>query len=375
MRQQLRAELEAPAELRKFGNGWIAGTIALAISLAALIMVLVLRQPSLLGVPELSPLRESSWMRPIVYAAMFAAYALACISLVLRPNKLLGTLAIVITLIAAIWAYLPQIGDLSGGHKIFFGIDFFVINLIFGSVLFLPLERMFAKVEDQPVFRTEWREDLFYFFLSSMFVQFLSFAALAPSNYINGTGVLKDVQIWVGGLNFFVQLICIMVLTDFVQYWFHRAFHRIPALWRFHAVHHSAQKMDWIAGTRMHFVEIMLLRAFTATPAFVLGFSQSALQTYLLIIYIYSTFVHANLNWKLGFMEKFLVTPRFHHWHHGLEKEAIDVNFAIHFPLYDKLFGTYHMPETRWPSGYGIGGHPVPKGYWKQFLYPFQREA
>jgi sterol desaturase/sphingolipid hydroxylase (fatty acid hydroxylase superfamily) len=375
MRQQLRAELEAPAELRKFGSGWIAGTIALAISLAALIMVLVLRQPSLLGVPELSPLRESSWMRPIVYAAMFAAYALACISLVLRPNKLLGTLAIVITLIAAIWAYLPQIGDLSGGHKIFFGIDFFVINLIFGSVLFLPLERMFAKVEDQPVFRTEWREDLFYFFLSSMFVQFLSFAALAPSNYINGTGVLKDVQIWVGGLNFFVQLICIMVLTDFVQYWFHRAFHRIPALWRFHAVHHSAQKMDWIAGTRMHFVEIMLLRAFTATPAFVLGFSQSALQTYLLIIYIYSTFVHANLNWKLGFMEKFLVTPRFHHWHHGLEKEAIDVNFAIHFPLYDKLFGTYHMPETRWPSGYGIGGHPVPKGYWKQVLYPFQREA
>ena len=51
-----------------------------------------------------------------------------------------------------------------------------------------------------------------------------------------------------------------MFLTDFVQYWFHRAFHRIPFLWGFHAVHHSAQKMDWLAGSRMHIVEIIGLR-------------------------------------------------------------------------------------------------------------------
>ena len=51
--------------------------------------------------------------------------------------------------------------------------------------------------------------------------------------------------------------------------------------------------------------------------------------------------------------------------------EAIDVNFAIHFPVIDMVFGTFHMPGDRWPDGYGIDGHPVPKGLWKQFLYPF----
>jgi len=51
----------------------------------------------------------------------------------------------------------------------------------------------------------------------------------------------------------------------------------------------------------------------------------------------------------------------------------IDVNFAIHFPLLDRLFGTHHLPEGRWPKGYGIHGHPVPKGCWPQFLYPFKR--
>jgi len=51
------------------------------------------------------------------------------------------------------------------------------------------------------------------------------------------------------------------------------------------------------------------------------------------------------------------------------------VNFAVHFPLFDRLFGTYFLPKDRWPEGYGIGGHPVPKGYLAQFKYPFRRPA
>ena len=51
----------------------------------------------------------------------------------------------------------------------------------------------------------------------------------------------------------------------------------------------------------------------------------------------------------------------------------MDVNFAVHFPLLDRLFGTYHLPKDRWPSGYGVQGHPVPKGYVAQFKYPFVR--
>jgi len=142
-----------------------------------------------------------------------------------------------------------------------------------------------------------------------------------------------------------------------VQYWVHRLVHRIPALWRFHAVHHSAQNMDWMAGARMHFLEILVLRGTTVFPMILLGFTQGAVNAYVLVVYLFATFAHSNLGWKLGFFEKFFVTPRFHHWHHGIEKEAIDVNFSIHFPLFDKLFGTHHLPEnSRWPEGYGIGG-------------------
>ena len=125
----------------------------------------------------------------------------------------------------------------------------------------------------------------------------------------------------------------------------------------------------------MHFIEIAVLRSLTALPMFTLGFKPEAIQAYLLVVYFYSSFIHANIGWKLQFIERFFVTPRFHHWHHGKERAAIDVNFAIHFPLYDRLFGTHHMPDDKsWPNGYGVAGGGVPNGYWQQFLHPVRRQ-
>jgi sterol desaturase/sphingolipid hydroxylase (fatty acid hydroxylase superfamily) len=95
---------------------------------------------------------------------------------------------------------------------------------------------------------------------------------------------------------------------------------------------------------------------------------------YIFFVYVFSTVVHSNVGLNLDWLKLWFVTPRYHHWHHGVEKEAIDINFAVHFPLLDRLFGTYYLPaDGSWPSGYGVHSEPVPKGYWKQFLYPFSR--
>jgi len=172
-----------------------------------------------------------------------------------------------------------------------------------------------------------------------------------------------------------LQFLEIMFFTDLVQYWFHRCFHEIPWLWKFHAVHHSAKHMDWLAGSRMHLVEIVLLRAFTTLPMYVMGFAEPALYAYIFFVYLLSTFVHSNVRFHFGFLQHVIATPRFHHWHHGIEKEAINVNYAVHFPVLDRLFGTHHLPGDKWPEGYGIASHPVPTGYWQQFLYPFRKSV
>src|SRR5882724_1789766 len=371
-RLKLRGELESPPALRRFGSGWISGVLGLVLGLAGFGLVLSLRAPGLFSTTELRGLHENPWFRFAMHAILLSGFALSALSLALRPGKILGTCGASVTILAALLGGSESTAAVANPTPMFLGLDFFILRVLFTGFLFIPLERIFAQHSEQHIFREEWREDLFYYLVSSLLVQVLTFLTFIPAKGLLALAQLTAVRGWVGALPFLVQLPAIMFLTDFVQYWVHRAFHRIPWLWRFHAVHHSARSMDWMAGARMHFLEILALRSTTVIPMFVLGFSSTAVNTYIFVVYLYSTFVHANLNWRFPRLESLLVTPRFHHWHHGIEQEAIDVNFAIHFPLFDRLFGTYHLPKERWPSGYGLQGHPVPLGYVAQFKYPFQ---
>ena len=372
---KLRGELEAPPALRRFGSGWISGVLGLVLGLAGLSLVVALLMPGTFSTPEVQALYQKPWFRFGLHGLLLVAFGLSALSLALRRGKILGTCGVITTLLAALFGGSEATAAVSDATPLYFGLDFFVLRILFTGFLFIPLERIFAHRTEQHVFREEWREDLFYYLVSSMLVQMLTFLTFIPAKSLLAVAPLTNLRAWVGALPFIEQFVTIMFLTDLVQYWVHRTFHRVPWLWKFHAVHHSARSMDWMAGARMHFLEVVTLRATTVIPMFVLGFSTAAMNAYIFLVFLYSTFVHANLSWRLPVIEKFLVTPRFHHWHHGIEKEAIDVNFSIHFPLLDKIFGTYFLPKDKWPSEYGIQNHPVPKGYVAQFKYPFKKET
>ncbi len=369
----LGRDLQAPIEARGFGTGWFAGFFALLLAVAGFGFVVTLRWPEWFALPQLAVLRDLPGFRVGVHAILLGSYALALLSLLLRPAKAIGFTALAIGIAAALLGGADVQPQETRSWGIFFGLDFFVVNLLITGLMFAPIERMFPRHAAQRLFRTEWREDLFYYLISSMMVQVLTYLAFAPSNAVMAhSGWFDRFRAVVGGQPWIVQFIEIMVLTDLAQYWFHRAFHRVPFLWGFHAVHHSAKSMDWLAGARMHFFEIVALRGFTALPMMTLGFLPSALQAYIAVVYIYSSLIHANLRGDFDRLGKWLVVPRFHHWHHGLEKEAVDVNFAIHFPWLDRLFGTFFFPKGRWPEGYGVP-EKVPSGYRAQFVYPFVR--
>ena len=369
----LRDDLQAPVEARRFGTGWFAGFFALVLAIAGFGFVVALRWPGLFAMPELAKLRDMAGFRVGVHVVLLASYALALLSLLLRPAKAIGFTALAVGIAAALLGGANVQPDEMRTWGVFFGLDFFIVNLAITGLMFAPIERAFPRHGAQRLFRMEWREDLFYYLVSSMMVQVLTFLAFAPSKAVMAhTGGFAGFRAMVGGQPWIVQFIEIMVLTDLAQYWFHRAFHRVPFLWGFHAVHHSAKSMDWLAGARMHFFEIVALRGVTALPMMTLGFLPSALQAYIAVVYIYSSLIHANLRGDFDRLGQWLVVPRFHHWHHGLEAEAIDVNFAIHFPWLDRLFGTYHFPKARWPEGYGVP-EQVPRSYRAQFAYPFRR--
>jgi sterol desaturase/sphingolipid hydroxylase (fatty acid hydroxylase superfamily) len=371
--QTLITELESDSAARKIGQGWLSGVIALVLALVCFGAVLILRYPHWLSVPAIRNAIDGTLVRTVIQVMLLSGFVLAIISLILRQGRALGFTSIGLILLAVALGGAHAQGLVNARSDVYLGLDWFLLNLLFTGILFLPLERFFPR-QPQAVFRSEWREDLFYFFISSLMVQGLTFLSMAPAMTLLAHVQGAAFRTLIASQPLWLQVIEIMVLTDLVQYWVHRAFHRVPWLWRFHAVHHSARTMDWLAGSRMHVIEIICVRGLTIIPMYVLGFALDAMYIYLVIVYLYATYIHANLKWNIEGLKPFIVTPRFHHWHHGIEKEAIDVNFAIHFPWLDRLFGTYYMPKGKWPSGYGVSGHPVPRGYLKQMVYPFLRQ-
>ena len=372
LRRMLRADLESGATERAFGSGWISGVLALACGLFGLGSVLFMMLPGVFTMPMLREQYGQPWFRLALHFILIAAFVLAVLNIILRKQKIMGLAAIAAVLVATLLggSHVESSGALATGY--YLGLDWFLINLSLLGILFIPLERLFGLRTEQSIFRSDWRQDLFYFLINSMLVQSLTFLSLTPATEIVAHTHWTDLRAAIASQPIWLQVIEIMVLTDLTQYWVHRVFHRVPFLWGFHSVHHSTQTMDWLAGSRMHVVEIVALRGITVIPMYALGFHEWALKAYILYIYIHSTLIHSNVRFEFGWLKHVIATPRFHHWHHGIEKEAIDVNFAVQFPWLDRLFGTYYLPGDNWPSGYGVGGHPVPPGYLKQLAYPFR---
>jgi len=257
----------------------------------------------------------------------------------------------------------------------YIGLDWFILNLLVLSLVFVPMEQIFGRLRKQKIFRKGWRTDLAHFFASHVMVQVTVLLTMIPAALFFRWLLNADFQGVVASQPIALQAVVAMVLADLFAYGSHRLFHRVPLLWRFHAIHHSSQELDWLASSRLHLFDIIVTRAVALAPLYLMGFAPAALYPYLVFASIQGIFIHSNLRFRFGPLRHLLVTPQFHHWHHTSQREAVDRNFAIHLPAIDYLFGTHHLPKDLWPDSYGIEGNPIPLGYWRQLVLPFrQRE-
>lgn len=361
-----------------FGYGFISGLLSAILGMSGLALVLCLRFPDYFTYAELRAFYSfysGGYLRAIVHVVLVASFLLGSASAVLRANKALALTGIGFTLVAALLggAGVPTGGSgIDGSSGAWLGVDFFVLNLILYSAVFVPLERLFALRGDQPVFRRQWVLDLTYFFVNSLLIEILTILTLTPALILFDWARVDAVSDIVGGLPLVVQVPVLLLTADFTQYWVHRLFHMVPLLWSFHAIHHSIEQMDWLAGSRLHLVDVIVTRGLTYVPIFILGFSEQALMVYVFLVAAQATFIHANVRWEFRPIRRFIATPAFHHWHHSSAREALNKNFAVHTPIWDVLFGTVYLPD-QWPSTYGLGArHEIPTRWTTQLIAPFR---
>ncbi|MEE4316398.1 MAG: sterol desaturase family protein, partial [Erythrobacter sp.] len=349
--EQWLARVFADAAPRHFGTGWISGVLGIVLGLLALFSVLCLHFPQYLTLPELRSRYPLELVRLAIDIGLLAAMGLAGISMLLRRRKALGVTGLALAgaalALGAGGVEIPR----GGASEVYLGLDWFVLGVLTTAAIFVPLERAFALRREQGAFRRGWLTDTQYFFASHVLAQVMSVAVLAPAVAVGEVLAVPAAQDAVQSMPLVVQFLACVLVADLAQYWVHRAFHAIPFLWRFHKVHHSVEAMDWLAGSRMHLVDVIVTRGLVLLPLVVLGFDTAAVYAYLALVSFHAVFIHANFAPRWGWLERWVAMPRFHHWHHAVEAEARDVNFAVHLPMIDRWFGTYHMPEGRWPEG------------------------
>jgi lathosterol oxidase len=357
----------------RLGTGWVSGVTSVFLGAVALGAVVVLWFPGWLSTARFRELYPLPLLRALIEGVIVLGFAAGAASLLLRRRKVLGFTGSGLCLLAALLGGGRVDAGFETRSSATLGLDWFLLNLFLVALLFVPLERMFPLREGQSTFRPEWTTDGIYFLVSHVFVQSLSFFILLPATTLGRIWHPEGVQAAIRGQPLLAQFFEIVLVADLAQYGVHRAFHQIPALWRFHAVHHSSRDLDWLAGSRLHLLDALATRALVLVPLSVLGFAEGALAAYLGFVSFHAVFIHANVRFRLTALEPVLVTPRFHHWHHAAEPVARDRNFAVHLPLLDRLFGTAYFPAGRWPSEYGLQNDTVPAGYLHQLAYPFGR--
>jgi sterol desaturase/sphingolipid hydroxylase (fatty acid hydroxylase superfamily) len=239
------------------------------------------------------------------------------------------------------------------------------------TLMFLPLERLFPA-HRQRVFREQWATDFAFFLGQYLLWTAPVVAVLVAVRGVTGVAWLDGLRGAFGALPWLVQVVLAMALSDAATYWAHRLSHSVPLLWRFHRVHHSAPRLDWLAAHREHPLDNVYTRLVENLPLMLLGLPLSSLAGFVMFRGLWSLYIHSNVALDPGPLRRLLGAPRLHHWHHE-EQRGGRVNFANLSPLMDLAFGTYFDPG-HFPERYG-DGNPVPRSYASHLVAPFLPRA
>jgi len=138
--------------------------------------------------------------------------------------------------------------------------------------------------------------------------------------------------------------IALLILTDFIWYWYHRLAHEVNLLWAAHVVHHQSEDFNYTVSARITVFQAFFRMAFWSVLP-VIGFPAAMIVSVQLVHGLYPFFIHTRTIGKLGILEYIFVTPSHHRVHHASNEKYLDHNYGDVFIIWDKLFGTFAVED------------------------------
>nr|MBX2816610.1 sterol desaturase family protein [Saprospiraceae bacterium] len=258
----------------------------------------------------------------------------------------------------------------------------FTVRSFLGTiVMFIILGFIFAPLERLMPFSRKWLgdedtpTDIMLFFGGKFWGDYINqpirLATIAvivqELNPIIGQGIFPT------SIHPVLQVLLLLSVNDFFRYWYHRWMHENEFMWRWHAIHHSSERLYWFNGTRSHPIEYMVQSLLWGVP---LAFVQAPVEIVFvtgLLGRVIGRFQHTNMDLILGPLDYVFSSPKNHRYHHSKNIEEGNSNYGGDVIFWDILFGTFYLPKGKTPSDeIGIGGMPnYPQTFVGLMLAPF----
>ena len=178
---------------------------------------------------------------------------------------------------------------------------------------------------------------------------------------------------WPHSWPFVFQLILLLVISEWGHYWYHRTSHRKKWLWKFHAVHHGAQRVYTLNSARFHIIDLCLNMIIYMIPLAVFGIGLEVYLSFILLNSVTGLLEHANIAFDAGPLNYIFNTAQLHRWHHSEKAKESQKNFGKVLCIWDLVHGTHHLKNGSEVAQVGIGKRGVvPPDFMGQLRYPFQ---
>lgn len=244
------------------------------------------------------------------------------------------------------------------------------------GVLYYILELRFPlRNQVKLISRDEFSQDIIWLYFNELVTPYFVRVATLGISYLFWKIVRFKLNLEMPNLSPMFALVILFLWRDFSFWLCHYCAHKIKFLWRFHELHHSSTKLDWLSGFRGYWLDNLFFDTVTGLVFFFINLAPEYMIYWGYFELNLTFFIHTNTKFNLGFLGKWINNSYVHHWHHS--KESIfegGQNFGAYTCFWDHVFGTFYLPpDFELPKEYGLANcHNYPKSFIKRFFRPFR---
>lgn len=233
-----------------------------------------------------------------------------------------------------------------------------------------------ALLERQLPFHTAWQQDHRDSVCDAIHAVVNLVVLLAVHGVVAALAPLWSAgEWWPDQWPLWAQALAVGVVLDFSLYSVHWVSHRVAWLWRFHAIHHSSERLYWLNGERRHPLHAGMMAAPGLVAVVLMGAPALAVGAWLGLLAVHLAFQHSNLDYRVGPLRFLIGAAEVHRWHHKREYEDAQVNYGEFWMVWDHLFGTFRLPKHQLgATEVGLKETNFPMAYGSQLVYPFSRQ-